>query len=87
MAAAAIEPSPFTATERAWIASKCSALFGDVKVNEAPPLDHLRDNVALVGLAENRRKFVDAVDPRGKKAREKLVAAVRHVARPARRSC
>ena len=71
--------SPFTAAEKHWIAAQCSKFYSGVVCMSAPTLSFVQDEIALLGLAEQR--FQQRVDPNDKEAFNKFVAAVRHVCR------
>ena len=67
------------AAEKHWIASRCRTYFSGAVVHEAPDLRFLREDIALLGLAEKR--FQTRVGPQGKAEFKKIVDAVRHVAK------
>ena len=78
-AAARGRPSAFSLAEKQFIALQCSKFFDHVRTDSAPPLNCVRDDIALAGLAG--REFTVAVDPSNADEFKKFVESVRHVAR------
>ena len=78
-AAARGRPSAFSLAEKQFIALQCSKFFDHVRTDSAPPLNYVRDDIALAGLAG--REFTVAVDPSNADEFKKFVESVRHVAR------
>ena len=78
-AAARVRPSAFSLAEKQFIALQCSKFFDHVRTDSAPPLNYVRDDIALAGLAG--REFTVAVDPSNADEFKKFVESVRHVAR------
>ena len=78
-AAARGRPSAFSLAEKQFIALQCSKFFDHVRTDSAPPLNYVRDDIALAGLAGH--EFTVAVDPSNADEFNKFVESVRRVAR------